>query len=178
VRVRNLLIFFALSLSFLHAQRSRVEIFGGYQHVGFSDPFQIVSGNGWNAGAAFHFVQWFGLKADFSGSYGNDTRSSGTPLAAHKYTYTFGPVVSVHHFQRLTPFGEVLFGGYHETLHTYQNVWSGFALLVGGGVDVGLTPRVALRLGPFDWQHLRSPGPAVIWNANTARVGAGVVFRF
>jgi len=48
-----------------------VEMFGGYSHdrilsAGSGEP---VHSNGWEASANWNLNHWFGLKADFDGSY-------------------------------------------------------------------------------------------------------------
>lgn len=57
---------------------------------------------------------------------------------------------------------------------------SGFAMTIGGGVDVKASPRVAIRLGQFDYVLTRFDGP-VSGNKTSQhnfRYAAGVVFRF
>lgn len=144
-----------LLTSTLFAQEvtSKGEVFGGYQFARFSDGIAVkdLNGNGWDAGFAYYFSRWLGAKADFSGTYVTDDTSSGLPFRVTNYTYTFGPVISPRNRGRLAPFGQFLFGGYHETLAGYPNSDSGFAMLAGGGLDVHLRPNLSLRAAEVDW---------------------------
>jgi len=131
------LLVLALSTAALFAQdkMSGAEVFGGYQFARFSDGIAVkdLNGNGWDAGFAYYFSRWLGAKADFSGSYATDDTSSGSPFRVTNYTYTFGPVVSLRNRGHFAPFGQFLFGGYHETLAGYPNSDSGFAMLAEEG---------------------------------------------
>ena len=159
---------------------SKGEIFGGYQYSNLSDGIATkrLSSNGWNAGFAYSFSRWVGLKADFGGAYATDNTSSAQPFSVRNYTYTFGPVFSAGRDKRFTPFGEALFGGYHETLAGYANSYSAFAMLAGGGVDLKVARQLSLRVVQVDWLYTRPPSAAVFLKANSVRIAAGVVFRF
>jgi len=156
----------------------RGDAFGGYQRTSFPDgTLTTVSGDGWNTGGAFYFSQWLGVKGEFSGTYATD---STVPKArsVHNYTYTFGPVITVRSYHRVNPFAEVLFGSYHETIKGSPVSNNGFALLAGGGADINLNFRFALRIGPFDLQHLQAPGNVLRWKADSVRYGGGIVVHF
>lgn len=159
---------------------SKGEIFGGYQYSNLSDGIATkrLSSNGWNAGFAYYFSRRVGLKADLGGAYATDNTSSAQPFRVHNYTYTFGPVFSARSNGRLTPFGEVLFGRYHETLAGYPNSDSAFAMLAGGGVDVKIVRQFSVRAVQVDWLYTRPPSAAVFLNANSVRIVTGIVFRF
>jgi hypothetical protein len=176
------LLVLALSAAPLFAQdkMSGAEVYGGYQFARFSDGIAVkdLNGNGWDAGFAYYFSRWLGAKADFSGSYATDDTSSGNPFRVTNYTYTFGPVVSPRNRGRFAPFGQFLFGGYHETLAGYPNSDSGFAMLAGGGLDVHLRPNLSLRAAEVDWLYTRPPNSATLIKTNNLRIVTGVVFRF
>ena len=127
------------------------------------------SANGWNASAQLNATRFLGIKADFSGHYNTPVTISpqitnsltqlgitGLPPKATSYSYLFGPVI----FQskgRYKPFAHALFG--QNSIGTnLSNVKVGgigipgltvsdtaFAMAFGGGVDVKLSGRIALR---------------------------------
>jgi len=172
--------FSLLGTSLLGQVASKGEVFGGYQYTNLSDGIATkrLSSNGWNAGFAYYFSPWVGVKADFGGAYATDNTSSSQPFSVRNYTYTFGPVFSAGRDKRFNPFGEALFGGYHETLAGYSNSYSAFAMLAGGGVDVKIARQFSVRAVQVDWLYTRPPSAAVFLKANSVRIGAGIVYRF
>lgn len=158
----------------------KAEVFGAYQHTNLSDSIATkrLSSNGWNAGFAYYFSRYVGVKADFGGAYATDDTSSFQPFSVRNYTYTFGPVISAGRDKRLTPFGEALFGGYRETLAGYANSYSAFAMLAGGGIDVKVARQFSVRAVQVDWLYTRPPSAVVFLGANSLRIAAGVVYRF
>ncbi len=131
------------------------EIFGGYQfaHV------EGVNANGWNLSLAGNLNRWFGVAADFSGAY-----KSGE----HVHSYMFGPVISAR-TDKVTPFGHALFGG------ASGGGTNAFAMAFGGGIDVKVAEKAAVRLIQVDWLMFRSGG---FTSKDNARVSTGIVFRF
>ncbi len=146
----------------------KAEVFGGYQytHIGGE-----VNANGWNGAVTGNVNRWFGVTADLSGAY----KSIGG-VQAKAYTYTFGPTFSARG-GRVTPFAHVLFGGFHASagFQGLSQSTNGFAMIVGGGVDVKVTPHVAIRLIQPDWIMWRTQG---LTEKKNARVSTGIVFRF
>lgn len=148
----------------------KVDVFGGYQftRIGGSGG---VNADGWNTSVTGNVSRWFGMTADFSGAY----KSFGG-ANAKTYTYTFGPTVSARG-ARVTPFAHLLIGGFHASagFEGLSGSINGFAMLVGGGVDVKVTPHVAVRVIQPDWILWQSHG---ITEKQNARISSGVVFRF
>ena len=187
--MRKLAVFFVLLSVPLLAQESqapRAEIFGGYQylHIGNNSTLGNNSGqsfNGWNAGTAYKFGQYFGVAGDFSGSY-----ATISGVSAHIYTYTAGPVISGN-AGRLTPFAHVLFGGARlsGSASSVSISWNGFTTMVGGGVDVNVNKNLGVRLAQVDWlyYHFGSKSIAGLTapsfsGSNNVRISTGIVFRF
>ncbi len=109
--MRVLLLCLAFLTTSLFGQAApKSEIFGGYQYSNLSDGIAAkrLSSNGWQAGAAYYFSRWMGVKADFGGAYATDNTSSSQPFTVRNYTYTFGPVFSADRHKRVSPFGEAL----------------------------------------------------------------------
>ena len=175
------LLAFTLLTTPLSAQdTSHVEVFGGYQFAKFSDTISQgrLNANGWDAGFAFYFNRWLGIKADFSGAFATDNTSSALPFRVTNYTYAFGSVISPWSRGRIAPFGEFLLGGYKENLAGYPTQPEGFALLTGGGLDIRFNPHLSLRAAEADWLYTSPANPAILIKRNNVRVVTGVVVRF
>jgi hypothetical protein len=106
-----------------------------------------VNLNGWEASLEGKFLPWIGLVADFGGGYGStDELVSGigrSHIEVKKYTYLFGPRVSVP-VGRFTPFAHFLFGAGHVNDGGVTD--TSFATAVGGGLDYRLIHGVAWRI--------------------------------
>jgi hypothetical protein len=185
----------ALPLMAQAQDNSRIEVFGGYQYLRAGNVDGMDNGanaSGWDTSATFNFNQHFGVTADFSGSYKSTNvpnpfgNSFTYPVHFHAYTYAFGPVVSLNSRGTYNPFVHALFG----QAHLYPNgcvifsgspdecgsgTYSGFAMMLGGGLDAKAGKSVWLRLFQFDWMRLPSDGGG---QNNNLRVSTGVVFHF
>ncbi len=119
---------------------------------------------GWQASVNGNFSETFGLTADLGGQY----RSiSGQRVS--QYEYLFGPRLTMRG-EGATAFSHVLFGG---VTATGGGTNTGFAMGVGGGVDINVGRRVAIRAIQFDYLPNRFSG---IW-FNDYRLGFGIVFH-
>ncbi len=151
---------------------SKVDLFGGYSY--FNGSTSGLAGryslNGWNGQGTYNVTHWLGATADFGGYYG-----SPFTLSANDYSFLFGPTVSLRtaHF---TPYAHVLFGvdRIHESLIGGSVTNSAFAMAVGGGLDMPLKGRFALRAAQLDW--LRSTHFSA--TQNNLRVSTGLVVHF
>jgi len=148
-----------VSLFGMAQEKPLPEVYGGYQFTSTDGGWH---GNGWNGAANFYFTRWLGATGDFSGVYGS---------ATNLYTYTGGPVVSMHK-DKLSPFAHALFGGAHAGSGSLGN--SGMAMMFGGGLDIG-NQRMAVRAVQFDWLSLRFNS---VSNHNNFRVTTGLMYRF
>ena len=151
-----------LLCAFCLAQSKPVDVFAGFSWV--SHDFSLTNDNGggltgWNASATFPATPRIGVAADFSGYYpGFNTGCPGCGQHAKIFTFLVGPQISASR-GRLTPFARFLLGGTHMTtsidsLPNYITFTSNhsFTFGGGGGVNVRLSPRFALR-GQVDWLH-------------------------
>jgi hypothetical protein len=146
----------------------QAEFFGGYQYTRFGGG---RNANGWGTTLTGNLNRWFGLAADFSGAY-----NSRNGMSFNNYTYTFGPVVSLRRHENFTPFAHFLAGGFRGS-NSAGGVFAagdGGAFMLGGGVDVKATQRVALRAIQFDWLSLHDHGTS----NNSARISTGILFRY
>ena len=104
------------------------------------------------------------------------------------FEYLFGPRFSTSNGGRRTVYGHVLAGGVHQwegrTLEESPEgvvTWKdssydggGFALGLGGGIDVDVNDKIAIRVAQFDWIPILQNGS---WVADTMSFGCGVVIR-
>ena len=150
------------------AENPKAEVFGGYQYT----RMEGVNFNGWNGALTANLTQNVGITADFSGGY-KSVSGANTKL----YTYTFGPVVSARKDAPFVPFAHALFGGFHQSLDVLgvSGSTNGFAMEIGGGVDVRMSDKLAIRAGQFDWVSLHANGGS---SNNNFRYSAGIVFHF
>ena len=161
----------------------RLDISLGFNHMqanappGVSDDFGL---NGGFAGAAFHFNNWIALVGEVTGGHASDISTLGQDL--NLTTYLAGPRFTYGR-HRVVPFGEALFGGAHgsdsyfPTGGSYSTSASSFAYSAGGGFDVNLSHRIAVR--PVEAQFLHTG--FANGSSNTQRhltIGVGIVLKF
>lgn len=186
--IRPLLVLGCLLLAALpvRAQEQKWEAFGGYQFThfqtpaGFSGPSK-TNGNGWDGAFGYSINNWLGVKADFSGSYGNGGTQLGVSNGpANLYTYTFGPTFSAPASPNVRFFVEFLAGGYHDYVQYFSNVpLAGVALIAGGGADARIGKHLAVRVFDADWLGFMS-GSSVgnSGSKSNFRFSTGLVIRF
>ena len=163
------------------SQRDRVEVFAGYSYVRANPATSGTDGfslNGGSASLSYNINNWLSGVADFGGYNNSNILSSG--VNGTLATYLFGPRVSYRHFSRVTPFGEVLFGGAHFGSNVFSaNSQNAFAMTVGGGLDYRVSSHFSVRPAKVDYLMTRfavqSRGTP---NQSNLRVSTGVVFRF
>lgn len=161
---------------------SKVDIFAGYSYVRENPSTSGVSSfslNGGSASIAYNANSWLSGVADF-GAYHNGNLL-GTGASGTLSTYLFGPRISYHHYGRITPFGEVLFGVAHAgaSIAGTSGSDNAFAMSLGGGVDYRLTDRFAIRPVKVDYLMSRFSETGSAGNTqNNLRVSTGIVFRF
>jgi len=178
----SILIVFVGLLSFpLMAQDyPKAEVFGGYQYLHLGGSGTDVNFNGWNASLTGNFNSWFGVTADFSGSY-KTINVGGVNVDTKIYSYTGGPVVSLNSRGKVNPFVHALFGGAHVSGSASVEGASGsasdngFTMMFGGGVDVKVNRALAVRLVQADWVSYRFSG---VSENHNVRVSTGIVLRF
>jgi outer membrane protein OmpA-like peptidoglycan-associated protein len=136
--------------------------------------------NGGYLSGSIHLTRWLGVTANFTGAYGSNIGLLGQDLTL--MTFTAGPRV-VFRLGRLTPFGEVLIGGAHGSNSYFPSATSSspsassFAVSSGGGLDIWLTPRLAVRA--IELEYLRTSLPNGVNNEqNQLTIAAGLVIKF
>jgi opacity protein-like surface antigen len=192
VRTFVIVSFLTFAFAFLVAQigyaddnSPKIEVFGGYSYVRGE---QGVNLHGWNASVAGNITHYFGLVGDVSGHYANDSFLDG-----NTYTFLGGPQFSFR-TTRMTPFAHALFGvtrvstGLGLFGYNFGASQSEFAMAFGGGLDINLSDRFAIRAIQADYFPVRTGGnllnsfrlPFSFGSdfVNNFRVGAGIVIKF
>jgi hypothetical protein len=107
------------------------------------------------------------------GRHSQDRRS------LHRQTYLFGPQFTFYPNDKVKLFVHPLFGGVHDTTKTTIGTVTSdfsanaFAMSFGGGADVNLNHRFAIRPIQFDVMPTRFGGA---WQSNY-QISAGLVIR-
>jgi opacity protein-like surface antigen len=171
----------------------KAEIFGGYS---FARQGDANIGAGWNGSVEGKLTDWFGIVADVSGHYyskdllvvqGPSNAVVKANLSLHMFR--FGPQFTMRS-GKAAPFVHALFGAANAKVTGGLQIGSAnfsvsdsstdFAAAVGGGVDVDVTDRFAIRAVQVDYSYFRN-GSAVFGpggSTNGVRISGGVVFRF
>jgi peptidoglycan-associated lipoprotein len=141
--------------------------------------FSLNGGSGW---VAFNFSRSIGIVGEIAGQHASNISSTGADLTLT--SFLAGPRVTWKTGAgRFAPFVQVLLGGTHAS-GTLAPGGSGlpgsanaFAMTAGGGLDIGLTRRIALRAFEADY-YLTNFDNGVNDHQNNLRLAAGVTFRF
>jgi opacity protein-like surface antigen len=142
--------------------------------------FNSFNLNGGSASVAYNYRDWLSGVADFGGYHvGN---SNGVSADDHLLTYLFGPRFTYRGHRRISPFGQVLFGGARAGSNVFatSNSHTAFATAFGAGVDWNVRDRFSIRALQFDYllTHLPEVGNANNQTQNNLRVSTGIVFHF
>ena len=164
---RLLLVALALSIFALpsHAQSVDASIGYSYFRLGGSGG---LNQNGISGSLAYKPIPYLGIVGDFGGYH-----ASPGGVSFNTYTFLFGPRLIVHKPSNLTPFVQFLGGADHLTAGYGGGSTTNFAYSIGGGVDIGVLPHLALR-PQLDYVGMRTPGSAT----NCTRVSISAVVRF
>jgi hypothetical protein len=171
------------------------EIFGGYS---FFYPHATVYGllpqgivpvssslesnpRGVGASVTYDFNRWLGLTADISGHWdSNESGVAGRIDDAAFYNLSVGPKITFRR-RHFSPFIEALVGEHRLAPDLFHGD-DHFGFMAGGGLDVNLSRRFALRLFRADYvfsNHRFGPGPTVPeTQVRGLRAQTGVVFTF
>lgn len=178
----------------------KIEVFGGYSFV---RPEGGGNFNGWQASVAGNVNDWFGVVAEFSGHYDSRTRRldglpgiPGEPVFSARsetdsslHTFLFGPRFSYRKHERITPFAHALIGagrrhdegtttisvpGMVDRVFDSSFTDTHFAAALGGGIDLKLNRRIALRMFQVDYLPVRNDA----FTMDNVRISTGLVFRF
>jgi hypothetical protein len=170
----------------------KAEVFGGFSisssAISSTDPTTGLTSSlresfmGWQGSVNGNLTHHLAIVGDFGGQY---KTVAGIPM--NSYQFLFGPRI-VFRAPRITPFVHAMFGGVKEgigslsftdplsgvTITTPSVSTTGLGLAMGGGLDVNLNDRLALRVPQFDWTPMHVGG---VWTSNVIRIGIGLVVK-
>jgi outer membrane protein with beta-barrel domain len=170
----------------------KAEIFGGFSissmGVASVDPTTGLPTTlrnsfwGWQGSANGNLTHSLAIVGDFGGQY---KTVAGVPM--NSYQFLFGPRITFRR-PRVTPFVHALFGGAKLGTGSFSFTdpitglsatipgasSTGLGLAMGGGIDVNMNDRLALRVPQFDWTPMHVGG---VWTNNVIRIGIGLVVK-
>lgn len=198
-------IFLLFAVSALAQELPRVETYLGYTFVRVNSAINVpaFSANGGMGEIAFNFNKWFAGVGSFPAVHNGNI--SGFHVDQSLFGYMFGPRLNLR-LGRITPFGEALFGGTHDTrsfrvpipvtivggvntvtvFQRFVNASDAFSMQVGGGLDLPVGNHLAIRPIKLDY-YLTRFQPVFIpnlgnfnrnRNQNNLLYSAGFNFRF
>ena len=180
---------------------SKVEVSANYSLLVYN-PAKNLTGSRNLSGGGGAFVynvgKYLGLKGEFQG-YASTTATwtipAGNPslkpgiysTQGNMFTYLFGPQINFR-AKKARIFGETLFGGAYTNAYgqiaTAAGIGNpstnnnGFAMAMGGGLDINASKRIAFRLAEVDYMLTRFQWPVIgTNNQSNFRYQAGVVFN-
>jgi hypothetical protein len=152
---------------------SHFEVFGGFSYFRSNVGASGFNLNGWNSAFVTNINQWFGIIADVSGLYGSPFQTPGFDTQENVHAFLFGPQYSFRSHSRIIPFARGLFGLMHEQTSvapfSVSNI--GLAYGFGGGVDIRISEKLAVRAAQFDYINIRVSGVG----SNNLRLSFGIV---
>jgi outer membrane protein OmpA-like peptidoglycan-associated protein/opacity protein-like surface antigen len=161
----------------------RLDLSAGYSLIHANAPpggCECFNVNGAYLSAGLHVTNWLSVVAEGTGGRASNISALGQNLTL--ITYLAGPRVSFQK-KRLTPFAQVLAGGAHGSDSyfpsgtSFSTTANSFAFSAGGGLDIRLTRRFALR-APYV-AYLKTGFPNGADNSqNHLMIGVGLVANF
>lgn len=172
--------------------------------IGFTSNLKIggsyaINNNGFEASVTRNFTSYIGLKADFSAHFNNSnsrgpvtfcnptcsTSTQDIQLRTRVYNFLTGPELKARNSTRFTPFGYALGGAAHTsaqfstpgppTFALLKKGQNGFALALGGGLDLRASKRISIR-GSLDYNPVFIEDSAT-GRRDFVRFSLGVLFR-
>lgn len=155
----------------------------GYNYIGANVPpggNQYFGLQGGYVSGSLGLKDWLSLTGKFTGGHASKISPLGQDLTL--MTFMGGPTIS-RSGHRLVPFAQALFGGaqasdsYFPSGTTSKTSAGSWAMSAGGGLDINLSDRFAVRA--MDVEYLRTAFPNGSSNEqNQLMIGAGLVIKF
>jgi len=172
----------------LYAQDTpKAQIFGGYGLI-HEEGFDA---HGFTAEVEGNVSKTFGIAGDFGFgrvSQGASIEGINVSASVKEYLFMGGPRFS-YGAQKGRAFFHYLVGGMRMNATgsasglSAGTTFSGFAMAIGGGVDISLNDKVSIRPAMLDWLRVRSSEKTIagvtipaMWG-NQIRYSAGIVFK-
>jgi opacity protein-like surface antigen len=189
------LLLLATGLSLAQADFPKVETSPAFMYVRTPIANRDLNCAGAGGTLAYNLSSPLGIAFDGGGcKYFSNTFAAGNKVDGHLYTFLFGPRLTFRSHSPLTPFMDVNFGVARISLtckssaaecvnRTFGATVSknAFALTAGGGFDLKLNKKIALRLIQADYLYTRFGNDcslAVCGNSNSQnsfRLKSGLV---
>jgi chitodextrinase len=157
----------------------------------FSADFNCVGGGGT---IAYNVSSVVGIAADLGGCkyVGQTIPALAAKISGNDFTYMFGPRFTYRNKSRVQPFAEINFGGNRLSLSCNSGTAcsgvsyskNAFALTAGGGFDVVVNRKFAIRLIQAEYLYTRFGNNCNLAlcsnnnNQNSFRLKSGIVFRW
>ena len=170
-------IIMACAASFSFAQSNdynKVDVYAGFSHarVDFGGDFEGF--NGVEGAVTGNISRYVGLKGDYAFHY---KKFDAAPFEVNAKTHTLVGGLQFKDNSKETkvkPFAHLMAGVTAARVSGFvSDSETGFAGIVGGGVDIKISPRVDFRAIQFDYNPTRLGGET----QHNFRVGIGIVFR-
>jgi hypothetical protein len=150
---------------------SRAEVLGGYSFLRCDNtilgaPGQTCSYMGWKAAVNINGNKWLGFTADVGGAYATikDSTSVYTILVGPRFTVRKGPA---------TPFVQALLGDARVSPGQYFSYDNSFAMALGGGIDISVNDKLAVRPFQFEYLGIKSEKPIT----DNYRFSFGIIYK-
>jgi hypothetical protein len=176
----------------------KAEVFGGFSMsnipgVTTFDPTTGVpsvsrkSLMGWQASANYNLTHHFAIVGDFGGQYGSIAGATvlGVTIPGYSmnsYQFLFGPRVVFRGARDGIGATTVSVLGVNVTTPAVAS--TGLGMGIGGGLDINISDRLALRVPQFDWTPRHIAGTTVLgvtvpgtWATGQIRFGIGLVIK-
>jgi hypothetical protein len=169
--------------------QSGAEIFGGYSYQRTGDEGL----NGFGTSVTGNITPWVGITGEFDlHTYGTSVIAPNSNLFINAdgkmMAFRFGPRFTSHVNDTTSFFVHGLVGGYRASVSVeapglnvgVNSSGTGVSGAAGGGLDVRVTPKIALRPVQMDWIYLGTTSVFGVDtnNRNGFRYSGGVVVRF
>jgi opacity protein-like surface antigen len=140
--------------------------------------FALNGGSGW---VAFNFSRSIGVVGEIASQHASNVSSTGADLTLT--SYLAGPRYAWAASRHFAPFAQALVGGAHASgalapgSSGLPGSGNAFAMTAGGGLDIRLSRRIALRALEADYYLTRFDN-GVNDHQNNFRIAIGVIIRF
>lgn len=152
--------------------------FIGYSYLRAPDE-TVKNLNGFDSSFFYNVKPWLAIGGEFTGAFGSSQIEPTTDASLHRFLYLFGPQFNFYPNDKVKVFVHPLVGGVHDSTTTIFGTTttdaaaSAFAMAFGGGVDVNLNKRLAVRPIQVDYLPTHFGGT---WQ-NNYRISTGLVIR-
>lgn len=173
------MIIMACAASYSFAQSddyNKVDIYAGYSHARVDFGGSDFEGfNGVEGAVTGNISRYIGLKGDYAFHFKSFDAPAPFNVDAKTHTLVGGVQFKDNSKDtKVKPFAHLMAGFTNGRVTGFvSDSETGFAGIIGGGVDIKISPRVDIRAIQFDYNPTRLGGET----QHNFRVGVGVVFR-